>query len=78
MLGLVHRIDRPCSGVVVFAKTSKAAARLSESFRLRKVVKEYLCIVNGQLEGLILMSFRAYFYLPMPQWCTFGEYEHSD
>ena len=50
--GLVHRIDRPCSGVVVFAKTSKAAARLSESFRLRKVVKEYFCIVNGHLEGI--------------------------
>ena len=50
-LGLVHRLDRPCSGVLVFAKTSKAAARLSESFRERKVLKRYLCIVEGRLEG---------------------------
>ena len=50
-LGLVHRLDRPCSGVLVFAKTSKAAARLSESFRERKVVKRYLCVVEGRLEG---------------------------
>lgn len=49
--GLIHRIDRPCSGVVVFAKTSKAAARISESFRERKVSKDYLCVVNGYLKG---------------------------
>ena len=36
-LGLVHRLDRPVSGVVVFARTSKAASRLSEQIRLRKV-----------------------------------------
>jgi 23S rRNA-/tRNA-specific pseudouridylate synthase len=46
-LGLVHRLDRPCSGVLVFAKTSKAASRLSEAFRLRKVEKGYVCVVNG-------------------------------
>lgn len=46
-LGLVHRIDRPCSGVIVFAKTSKAASRLSESFRDRYVDKHYVCVVNG-------------------------------
>lgn len=50
-LGLVHRIDRPCSGVLVFAKTSKAAARLGESFRSRTVEKDYVCIVNGRLQG---------------------------
>jgi 23S rRNA pseudouridine1911/1915/1917 synthase len=46
-LGLVHRLDRPCSGVMVFAKTSKAASRLSESFRERYVDKHYICVING-------------------------------
>ena len=41
-LGLVHRLDRPVSGVMVFAKTSKAAARLSEAVRSREIEKEYL------------------------------------
>jgi len=46
-LGLVHRIDRPVSGVVVFARTSKAASRLSKSFHDRQVTKTYLAIVSG-------------------------------
>lgn len=46
-LGLVHRLDRPVSGVMVFARTSKAAARLSQSFHDRKVEKSYLCVVSG-------------------------------
>jgi 23S rRNA pseudouridine1911/1915/1917 synthase len=46
-LGLVHRLDRPTGGVMVFAKTSKAASRLSESIRTRKFVKTYLAVVNG-------------------------------
>ena len=50
-LGLVHRIDRPCSGVVVFAKTSKSAARLGEVFRDRTAQKDYVCVVNGILHG---------------------------
>lgn len=50
-LGLVHRLDRPVSGVMVFARTSKAASRLSEQIRLRKVEKIYRCVVNGVLEG---------------------------
>lgn len=50
-LGLVHRLDRPVSGVVVFAKTSKAASRLSEVFRSRKVKKIYHALVEGKLEG---------------------------
>lgn len=41
-LGLVHRLDRPVSGVVVFGRTSKGASRLSESFRERSAVKRYL------------------------------------
>ena len=50
-LGLVHRLDRPVSGVMVFARTSKAASRLSEQIRSRKVEKLYRCVVNGTLEG---------------------------
>lgn len=50
-LGLVHRLDRPASGVMVFARTSKAAARLSEQFKRRTVEKRYLAIVEGILEG---------------------------
>jgi len=46
-LGLVHRIDRPVSGLVVFAKSSKALPRLSESFRERKVKKIYHAVVFG-------------------------------
>lgn len=47
--GLIHRVDRPCSGVVVFAKTSKCAARLSDQFRMRSVLKYYVCMVNGKV-----------------------------
>lgn len=50
-LGLVHRLDRPVSGVMVFARTSKAASRLSEQIRSRKVDKFYRCVVLGTLEG---------------------------
>jgi 23S rRNA pseudouridine1911/1915/1917 synthase len=46
-LGLLHRLDRPVAGVVVFAKTSKAAARLSEQIRKRTVTKTYAAIVEG-------------------------------
>ncbi len=46
-LGLVHRLDRPVSGVVVFAKTSKGASRLSEQFRMRTVSKVYHALVVG-------------------------------
>ena len=50
-VGLVHRLDRPTSGVVVLARTSKAASRLSEQFRRRAVGKRYLAIVSGRLDG---------------------------
>ncbi|MES2471152.1 MAG: RluA family pseudouridine synthase [Patescibacteria group bacterium] len=46
-LGLVHRLDRPVSGVVLFAKTSKGAARVSEQFRERAVAKTYHAWVEG-------------------------------
>jgi len=47
-LGLVHRVDRPVSGLVMFARTSKAASRLSEMFRERTIEKTYLAIVDTQ------------------------------
>lgn len=46
-LGVPHRLDRPVSGVVVFTKNSKAAARMAEQFRDRQVKKEYLAVVEG-------------------------------
>lgn len=49
-LGLVHRLDRPVGGVMVFAKTSKAAARLSEQVRVKDFKKKYLVVVNGKME----------------------------
>lgn len=49
-LGLVHRLDRPVGGVMVFARTSKAASRLSEEIRNKNFKKIYLAIVNGKLE----------------------------
>ena len=49
-LGLVHRLDRPTGGIMVFAKTSKAASRLSEQIRLNLFTKKYLAIVNGYLK----------------------------
>lgn len=47
-LGVVHRLDRPVSGVVVFARTSKALSRLNELFRNRQVKKTYLAVVNNK------------------------------
>ena len=49
-LGLVHRLDRPVGGLMVFAKTSKAASRLSDSIRTNNFKKTYLAVVNGILE----------------------------
>ena len=50
-LGLVHRLDRPVGGVMVFARTSKAASRLSEEVRNKTFQKNYLVIVNGKMES---------------------------
>ncbi|WP_424765995.1 RluA family pseudouridine synthase [Paenibacillus sp. sgz302251] len=47
-LGLVHRLDRTVGGVMVFAKTSKSASRLSESVRNRLFEKTYICVVQGK------------------------------
>jgi len=46
-LGLLHRLDRPVSGVMMLAKTSKAASRISEQIRQRTIKKKYLAVVTG-------------------------------
>lgn len=48
-LGLVHRLDRMVGGVMVFAKTSKAASRISEYIRQKNVKKRYYAVVNGNM-----------------------------
>ena len=47
-LGLVHRLDRPVGGLMVFAKTSKAASRLSDQLRTHDAGREYLCVCEGE------------------------------
>ncbi|MGN1370078.1 MAG: RluA family pseudouridine synthase [Aristaeellaceae bacterium] len=49
-LGLVHRLDRPVGGLMVFARTSKAAARLSAQMREHEMGREYLCVTEGQVK----------------------------
>lgn len=49
-LGLVHRLDRPVGGIMVFAKTSKAASRLSEQVRTKSIKKIYLAVVDGKFD----------------------------
>ena len=49
-LGLVHRLDRPVGGVMVFAKTSKSASRLSNQIRLNKFNKVYYAVVEGNVK----------------------------
>lgn len=47
-LGLVHRLDRPVGGVMVFAKTSKGASRLSDEIRRREFKKTYMAVIEGR------------------------------
>lgn len=49
-LGLVHRLDRPVGGIMIFAKTSKAASRLSDQVREKVFKKKYLAVVDGKVE----------------------------
>ena len=49
-LGLVHRLDRPVGGTMVFARTSKAASRLSAQIRSRELCKTYLAVIHGKAE----------------------------
>jgi 23S rRNA pseudouridine1911/1915/1917 synthase len=56
-VGVVHRLDRPVAGIVLFARTSKAAARLAEQFRTGRVEKVYQALVEGRVavrEGLLV------------------------
>lgn len=49
-VGLVHRLDRPVGGIMVFAKTSKAASRLSEQVRNKSFKKTYRAVLNGNMK----------------------------
>lgn len=51
-LGLVHRLDRPVGGVMVFARTSKAASRLSAQIREKTFRRGYVAVVHGYLDNL--------------------------
>lgn len=50
-LALVHRLDRPVSGVMVFPRTSKAAGRVTQQFKSRTIEKRYIAVVEGRLTG---------------------------
>jgi len=50
-LGMVHRLDRPASGVVLFARTSKSASRLSAQWRQRSITKVYWALVHGKMKS---------------------------
>ena len=49
-LGLVHRLDRPVGGIMVFARSSKAASRLTKTFSNHDITKKYLAIVKGRVD----------------------------
>ena len=56
-LGLVHRLDRPVAGVMLFCRTSKAAGRISEQIRSREIKKTYIAVLEGNLKqehGILL------------------------
>jgi len=65
-IGVVSRIDAPVSGIVVFAKTSPAAADLAEQFRSRTVVKDYVAITEGR------------FPAPLEQWLEWRDVLPAD
>ncbi len=55
-LGLVHRLDRPVGGLMVFARTSKAAGRLDAQMREHRMGREYLCVVMGEAEDQFTLT----------------------
>lgn len=57
-LGLVHRLDRPASGVMVFAKTSKSASRLFKQMQNGQIKKTYLAVVCGSLKKCDILEDR--------------------
>jgi len=52
----IHRLDQPCTGILLLAKTSKAGSRMGKAFRDKIIEKDYLCIVTGNLETMIQQS----------------------
>jgi len=50
-LGVIHRLDKPVSGVVIFAKNSRSAKKMSELFKAKKVEKIYLARIKGRIKG---------------------------
>ena len=55
-LGLVHRLDRPVGGVMVFARTSKAASRLSQAFAGHEQDKIYWAVAQGEIDGKLALE----------------------
>lgn len=55
-IGLVHRLDRPVGGIMVFARTSKAAARLSKVIQEHEMTKEYLLVCHGKINVFGIME----------------------
>jgi len=55
-IGLVHRLDRPVGGIMVFARTSKAASRLSKMIQNHEITKEYLLVCHGNLNNSGIME----------------------
>lgn len=55
-IGLVHRLDRPVGGIMVFARTSKAAARLSKMIQNHEMTKEYLLVCHGNIKDSGIME----------------------
>jgi len=55
-LGLIHRLDRPVGGIMVFARTSKAASRLSEQLREKRFKKIYYAVVEGKIDDKSTLS----------------------
>ena len=61
-LGLVHRLDINTSGVMVFAKTSKAASRLSDAIKMHEFQKRYKAVVEGTFPSLDTITLTHYIY----------------
>ncbi|WP_433946524.1 RluA family pseudouridine synthase [Paenibacillus sp. SN-8-1] len=84
-LGLVHRLDRPVGGAMIFAKTSKAASRLSEAVRSRSFNKTYLAVVHGspadssgRLEDTLLKDERTNTVRVVPKGTSGGKHAILD
>lgn len=71
-LGLLHRLDRPVGGLMVFARTSKAAARLSAQFRERSVEKTYWAVVEGDADDQKTISSVLYEQKPQEASLTYA------